>query len=119
VLAGHSMGGMTVMSCAVQHPDVVAERATGMVLAATGAFGLARQGRDHLWRLALAGAALDRLISRPRLGTALVRSTFGRAAAREHVDATRRLFCAIAAEVRRDCMVAMGAMDLRHGLARI
>lgn len=119
VLAGHSMGGMTVMSCAVRHPEVVAERASGVVLAATGAFGLARQGREQLWRLALAGAALDRLISRPRLGTALVRSTFGRAAAREHVEATRRLFCAIAGEVRRDCMVAMAAMDLRHGLARV
>jgi len=35
VLAGHSMGGMTMMSLAARHPEVVAERVRGAVFAAT------------------------------------------------------------------------------------
>ena len=37
VLAGHSMGGMTVQALAANHPDVVASRARGIVLAGTAA----------------------------------------------------------------------------------
>lgn len=40
VLAGHSMGGMTLMALAERHPDVVA-RAAGIGLVATAAGGLA------------------------------------------------------------------------------
>ncbi len=40
VLAGHSMGGMTLMALAERHPDVVA-RAKGIALVATAAGGLA------------------------------------------------------------------------------
>lgn len=40
VLAGHSMGGMTLMALAERHPDVVA-RAAGIALVATAAGGLA------------------------------------------------------------------------------
>ena len=36
VLAGHSMGGMTMMSLAARHPEVVAERVRGAAFAATG-----------------------------------------------------------------------------------
>ena len=43
VLVGHSMGGMTVMALAEQHPELFAERVYGVALIATTAGGL-KQG---------------------------------------------------------------------------
>lgn len=39
VLVGHSMGGMTVMSCAAQFPELIKERVIGVALVATSAGG--------------------------------------------------------------------------------
>jgi pimeloyl-ACP methyl ester carboxylesterase len=41
VLAGHSMGGMTIMALAERHPDLVAARVAGVALVSTAAGGLA------------------------------------------------------------------------------
>jgi pimeloyl-ACP methyl ester carboxylesterase len=35
ILIGHSMGGMTIMACAEQHPQLFRERVVGVVLIAT------------------------------------------------------------------------------------
>ncbi len=40
VLAGHSMGGMTVMALAQRHPELVASRVAGVALVATASGGL-------------------------------------------------------------------------------
>ena len=40
VLAGHSMGGMTLMALAQRHPELVASRAAGVALVATASGGL-------------------------------------------------------------------------------
>ncbi|MEU6697929.1 MULTISPECIES: alpha/beta hydrolase [Pseudonocardia] len=40
VIAGHSMGGMTAMSLAQRHPDLVAARVAGVALVATASGGL-------------------------------------------------------------------------------
>jgi non-heme chloroperoxidase len=116
VLAGHSMGGMTVMACACRHPVLVKERARGLVLVATAAHGLAGGGRDRFWRIVLWRGALNRLMVHPRLGRLFVRGTFGRSPAKGHVEATRALFVATPPGVRRDCAVAIGEMDLREPL---
>jgi pimeloyl-ACP methyl ester carboxylesterase len=42
VLAGHSMGGMTLMALAERHPDLVASRVRGVALVATASGGIAR-----------------------------------------------------------------------------
>lgn len=44
LLAGHSMGGMTLMAFAEQHPDVVAERVAGVAFVGTSAGDLASVG---------------------------------------------------------------------------
>jgi pimeloyl-ACP methyl ester carboxylesterase len=41
VLAGHSMGGMTMLALAERHPDLVAERIGGLALVSTASGGLA------------------------------------------------------------------------------
>ncbi len=50
VLAGHSMGGMTIMSLATHRPDVLKERAKATVLVATAATSLGdRSARGAGW----------------------------------------------------------------------
>ncbi|MEO7058796.1 MAG: alpha/beta fold hydrolase [Lapillicoccus sp.] len=46
VLGGHSMGGMTVMAYAGQHPDAVTARARGIGLVSTSA-GLTTASRER------------------------------------------------------------------------
>lgn len=117
VLAGHSMGGMTVMGHACRHPGQVRARARGLVLVATAAHGLAR--RRPVLRLAMRGIPLERLMARPRLGCALVRGTFGLAPQPAHVDATRAHFARTQPAVWRACLAAMRAMDLRYSLQAV
>jgi len=119
VLAGHSMGGMSVMACACRHPELVKARARGLVLVATAAHGLAGGGRDRFWRMVLWREMLNHLMVHPRLGRLCVRGTFGRRPAQAHVEATRALFVATPPDVRRDCAVAIGEMDLRHPLRSV
>jgi pimeloyl-ACP methyl ester carboxylesterase len=59
VLAGHSMGGMTLMALAERHPDVVA-RAGGVALVATASGGLA----ERPFGLAQPAAAVYRRVER-------------------------------------------------------
>jgi pimeloyl-ACP methyl ester carboxylesterase len=72
VLVGHSMGGMTVMALAGEHPELVAERVVGVGLLATSSGGLA----DDSWGLngpvsgvahKLAPTAVRTLTRAPRL----------------------------------------------------
>ena len=119
VLAGHSMGGMTVMAFACQHPELVRERVRGLALIATAGHGLAERWRSRLLRRAILGGLADRTMRHPRAGYAAVRSTFGADPDRAHVEATRELFMATPAPVVRDCIDAMGAMDLRQVLRTV
>ena len=75
VLAGHSMGGMTIMSLATHRPDVLKERAKATVLVATAAtslgdrLGAGGAGRQRTGRVAVrhAGDAVEeRTRLRPR-----------------------------------------------------
>ncbi|WP_174185723.1 alpha/beta fold hydrolase [Nocardia barduliensis] len=50
VLVGHSMGGMTVLTYAAQHPHEIGTRVTGVALLATAASGLADAGFGRLLR---------------------------------------------------------------------
>ncbi len=117
VLAGHSMGGMTVMAHACRHADRVGDRAQGLALIATAAHGLGR--RQPVVRAALRTIPVERLMVRERLGCALVRGTFGLAPHRAHVDATRGQFATTLPAVRQECLAAMRVMDLRYGLQSV
>ncbi len=76
VLAGHSMGGMTIMALARQRPDLFGDRVVGAFLLATSAGGLVAAGplgaaikllralhllRLYLWWLRLLAPRLERL----------------------------------------------------------
>ncbi|HYF47161.1 MAG TPA: alpha/beta fold hydrolase, partial [Acidimicrobiales bacterium] len=119
VLAGHSMGGMTIQALAAEHPDVVAERARGIVLVATAASGIGRgAGVDALGVRLIASPVIERAL-RSRAGHALVRGSVGRSVRHGHLVVTRDLFVACAPEARSELLGAMFAMDLREGIAGI
>jgi pimeloyl-ACP methyl ester carboxylesterase len=118
VLAGHSMGGMTIMSLATEHPEVLAERARGLVLVATAASGLSRGRLDRFAARLMASRWFIALYRSP-LGPRLVRRTFGTVIRREHLRLTRDLFVACTPAARRQWFEAMGPMDLRPCLPAI
>ena len=118
VLAGHSMGGMTIQALAVNHPDVVRDRVRGIVLVATAAQVLPRPLAGPLVDLALGNAALSALAGTPR-SLVLTRGAVGRAAHRAHVQATADGFFGTTGSVRSGLLTAMSAMDYREGLAGI
>jgi len=119
VLAGHSMGGMTVMAFACGHPDALGARVRGLALVATAAHGLAARGRERFWRIVLWRDLVDRVVGRPALGRLFVRGTFGADPRRAHVEATRALFVGTRSDVRRACVEAIGEMDLRAALQAV
>ena len=118
VLGGHSMGGMTIMALAGRHPEVLAERARGLVLVATAASSIGRGPADTLGVRMVAAPAVEKAM-RTRAGHALVRGTVGAEVRRDHLVLTRDLFVACPPEARGGFLTAMQAMDLREGLAAI
>jgi pimeloyl-ACP methyl ester carboxylesterase len=120
VLAGHSMGGMTIMSLGAHHPEVMRQRATGAVLVATAATnGSVRSTRGaQLAGAMLATSVVTRSLT-ARNGHVLVRSAFGANPVREHVDLTRQLFAGCDRLVRGDFLVSMAGMNLLEGIATI
>lgn len=54
VLAGHSMGGMTIMCLAAARPELLGDRVRGVALVSTSAGGLAPAGDTRVERLQLA-----------------------------------------------------------------
>lgn len=118
VLAGHSMGGMTIMSLAKEHPEVLAERARGLALVATAASGLGGSKLDA-WAAALMAKPWFISLFRGPLGPLLVRRTVGKVAEREHLRLTRDLFVACQPDARRGWLEAMQTMDLGPSLASI
>lgn len=119
VLVGHSMGGMTVMSFASHHGDVLASRARAVVLVSTGAAGLGRGGRaDRVGQRVFEGRLLERAM-RGRFGHALVRSAVGRSVRRSHLVLTRDLVVACPPAARAGWLAAIQGMDLREGIRSI
>lgn len=119
IVAGHSMGGMTSMAFAGHHPELARERVRALVLVATAGHGLGDVWRGRMLHRAIVTGLAGRTVRHPRAGYAAVRSTFGVAPEPAHVEATRALFVDTPERVMRDCVEAMGTMDLRPVLRRI
>lgn len=119
VVAGHSMGGMTIMSLATHHPEVLRDRARAVVLVSTGATGFSRGAwADALGQRVICSAVLERAM-RGAFGHALVRSAVGRRARRRDLLVTRDYVVACAPEARGGWLAAINAMDVTAGLEKI
>ncbi len=120
VLAGHSMGGMTIMSLATYHPDILAERARAIVLVATAAADMGTGPAAAEWfSAALISSTAVSLVLHSAAGHRFVRGVFGSDPVRSHIDLTRTLFADTTPQVRSGFMVAMSAMNLLEGIATI
>jgi len=118
-LAGHSMGGMSVMSFATRHEDVLAERVRKVVLVATAAagVGLGRgEAADRIATRLLRSRRLERALSDPRVGHVLVRGSVGPKPVLSHLQAVRDTYVATHPDTRAHFFQAMCGMDLTEGL---
>jgi non-heme chloroperoxidase len=117
VLAGHSMGGMTVQALAVAHPDLVQRYVKGIVLVATTAkIGTPWPVPERLAALMLGDAASTRIA---KLGLVFTRGAVGLRAHRSHVEATYEAFATTVGSVRAGFLVGMSHMDFRTGLTSL
>jgi pimeloyl-ACP methyl ester carboxylesterase len=114
VLVGHSMGGMSVLSYAAEHPAHFAEHVQAVVLVATAARVLGRAVPGRVLHAAL-GDGLQ-WTRRGRIGRAVVRGSIGQQARRSHIDLTLDSFANTTPVARAGYLAAMAAMDLRHAL---
>ena len=111
VLAGHSMGGMTIMSLATHRPEVFNERAKATVLVATAATSVGdRSARKARVASALVASSVVTRAMRAKNGHLFVRYAFGDSPVRAHLDLTRELFGGCHGPVRGDFL----AVDSRR-----
>jgi pimeloyl-ACP methyl ester carboxylesterase len=120
VLAGHSMGGMTIMALATYHPEVLVARARALVLVATAAADLSA-GSPAAERVAagLMASPAVALALRSGAGRRFVRGVFGDRPDAAHMDLTRQLFADCLPPVRAGFLAAMSTMNLLEGIATI
>ncbi|MFG1791787.1 alpha/beta fold hydrolase [Nocardia sp. NPDC049149] len=118
VFGGHSMGGMTLMTLAERHPELVRSRTRGVAMVATGAGELPATGRALLLRFPALESLVAGLIARTRMPARplfLLRqlNRFGMFGAnpRRH-DLTRVVWQAAQAHPR--AVADMGSSMLRH-----
>jgi pimeloyl-ACP methyl ester carboxylesterase len=115
VVAGHSMGGMSIQAYVARHPDDAGRRIHQAVLVATAARTFGRELPAALAERVLGDLAPE-WTRTGRLGTALARASLGRRALPAHAVAVRDLLHATPAQARVACLLAMARMDLRPGL---
>jgi non-heme chloroperoxidase len=115
LLAGHSMGGMTIQAYALEHPDHFAAHVRGAVLVSTAARTLGREVPARLVH-ALMGDAGPAWTRQGAIARRMVRRTIGKAARRSHIQATLDAWAATTGNARAGYLVAMSAMDLRRCL---
>lgn len=118
VLAGHSMGGITIMSLATYRPEVLKERAKATVLVATAATNAGDRSLQgvQVARSLIASPLVSRALQ-GRNGHVFVRGAFGVGPVQSHLELTRDLFAKCHGSVRGDFLVSMAAMNLLEGLA--
>jgi pimeloyl-ACP methyl ester carboxylesterase len=131
VLIGHSMGGMTIMEYAKQHPDVMRDRVVGLALLGTSAGDLGQVVPGRLGRmlknrspsLLALGAKTPRLVRAGRRVTsgpaywATKRLAFGGEVPPEYVAFTDAMLSASEASVIWDFWPLIAGLDQYESLA--
>ena len=118
VVAGHSMGGMSIQAYVGGHRADAAERLVGAVLVATAARTLGRALPAVLAERTLGDLGFG-WVRTGRAGALVARGSLGRRAVRGHAHVVRDALAATPGDVRVRCLLAMAEMDLRAGLGRL
>jgi pimeloyl-ACP methyl ester carboxylesterase len=120
VIAGHSMGGMAVQSFAVHHPDVLAQRVSGLALVATASEKVVPKGlAARLSHLVLANPAVDKAIASATVGPWLLRGSVGRRPAQAWLESMRTTFAGTSIEARLGFLDAFQTLDLSATLSDV
>lgn len=115
VVAGHSMGGMSIQAYVGGHRADAAERLVGAVLVATAARTFGRALPAVLAERTLGDLGFG-WVRTGRPGALVARGSLGRRAVRGHAHVVRDALAATPGDVRVRCLLAMAEMDLRAGL---
>jgi len=115
VVAGHSMGGMSIQAYVGGHRADAAERLVAAVLVATAARTLGRALPAVLAERTLGDLGFG-WVRTGRSGALVARGSLGRRAVRDHAHVVRDALAATPGDVRVRCLLAMAEMDLRPGL---
>jgi pimeloyl-ACP methyl ester carboxylesterase len=115
VVAGHSMGGMSIQAYVGGHRADAGERLAGAVLVATAARTLGRALPAVLAERTLGDLGFG-WVRTGRPGALVARGSLGRRAVRDHAHVVRDALAATPGDVRVRCLLAMAEMDLRPGL---
>ena len=119
VVAGHSMGGMTIQSFAATHLEVVRERVAGLVLVGTAAHGIGKDERSNRRAARAAGHRATERFVQSRVGHAFFRGVYGVAVRRADLALSQEGFLATTSAAREQFVDAMLSMDLRKANAAI
>ena len=118
VVAGHSMGGMSIQAYVGGHPADAGERLAAAVLVATAARTLGRALPAVLAERTLGDLGFG-WVRTGRPGALVARGSLGRRAVRGHALVVRDALAATPGDVRVGCLLAMAEMDLRPGLGGV
>lgn len=126
VVLGHSMGGMALGRFAVDHPDTVGERVSGLVFCDTAAFDVGRGGpaflRQLLTRFAEGrGELVGKLAQAPSgdLAYVLARNAFGDDPDPLAVEQMRILYDAMSPAAITSSVLPLFDHDIRAGLPSV
>jgi non-heme chloroperoxidase len=119
VVAGHSMGGMTVQALAGRHPELMAERVASVVLVSTACTAVLAGMRRRMGSRVVGRPSVDALLARRRLGRFAVRDFVGRDRHPAHLAAIAETFLSTPSAVRTELLSAMTTMDLTPALSTI
>jgi len=118
VLAGHSMGGMTIQAFVGAELPLAHERVAGVAMVATSCGGLGRGRVLNDATARVVGAARVERLLRGRAGHRFVRGVVGRRPVRADLELTRDLFVACPPAVRSAFARAFLTMDHTTTLTR-
>jgi pimeloyl-ACP methyl ester carboxylesterase len=119
VLVGHSMGGMTIMQLAADHPELFGERVRGVVLVSTSPGPLLIVATPALRRIVPAVRRLAPVVDWGRGFNSFAlmqRVALGPHAQERHVDMTNEMVLHAPTRVLTDFHPLFASLDLKHAL---
>ncbi|HAM01285.1 MAG TPA: alpha/beta hydrolase [Acidimicrobiaceae bacterium] len=119
VVAGHSMGGMTLQAMAGRRPELMAERVASVVLVSTACTAVLAGVRRRMGPRLVGHRTVNALLARGRLGRFAVRDFVGKDRHRAHLAAIAETFLSTPGVLRAELLSAMTAMDLTPALSTI
>lgn len=119
VVVGHSMGGMSALTFALDNPRRAAERLAGLVLCSTSGGGIYDSPQNKAQLMALRAGLAQKLINHPVHGPLLSRLNFGPRPRFSQVKGFNAMYAACDPETVQNAPIAMEFYDVRSRLGDV